>query len=532
MSTFQARSIVKPSLAAASVVLCSAIGSAQLTDITQTPNAANAGIKKSLTAQIGTGRGDPLTPGSSEFVIARDPFRAIARGRQIFQRKFTIAQGFGPRKNDGLGDIMTDGAFGAGLVDSCAGCHGRPFGSAGAGGNVFTRPDSRDAPHLFGLGLVEMLGDEITHDLRAIRSSAIAQATTQGHDVTLALSSKGISYGSITAHSDGSLDNSAVFGVDVDLRVKPFFAQGKTFSIRDFAVGALNAEMGLQSYDPDLLAASQGQSVTTPAGLVLDGSLDLIGAPPAANASDDPDHDGVANEIPTALVDYLEFYLLNYFPPALGEQNVTTRTGSKIFKSIGCAQCHVQDLTIDHDRRVASVDIRYDALRSNGALNHLYATATPIHGSVDDGSGFAPLQPPNGASFTVHNLFADFRRHDLGQNFYERNFDGSVQKLFMTEPLWGVGDTAPYGHDGRNPTLADVILRHGGEAQASHDAFANLSVNDREALLAFLRSLVLFGPPDTASNLLPANPSDPNFPLSGHGAIELSVLFDDPTDKE
>ena len=66
-----------------------------------------------------------------------------------------------------------------GLSDSCAGCHGRPRGSGGAGGNVVTRPDSRDAPHLFGLGFKEMLADEITHDLRSIRDSAIAEARTK-----------------------------------------------------------------------------------------------------------------------------------------------------------------------------------------------------------------------------------------------------------------------------------------------------------------------------------------------------------------
>jgi CxxC motif-containing protein (DUF1111 family) len=32
----------------------------------------------------------------------------------------------------------------------------------------------------------------------------------------------------------------------------------------------------------------------------------------------------------------------------------------------------------------------------------------------------------------------------------------------MTEPLWGVGSTSPYGHDGRSTTLQEVILRHGG----------------------------------------------------------------------
>jgi hypothetical protein len=49
-------------------------------------------------------------------------------------------------------------------------------GAAGSGGNVATRPDSRDAPHLFGLGLKEMLADEITHDLRHIRAQAVAEA--------------------------------------------------------------------------------------------------------------------------------------------------------------------------------------------------------------------------------------------------------------------------------------------------------------------------------------------------------------------
>jgi hypothetical protein len=110
-----------------------------------------------------------------------------------------------------------------GLADSCAACHGRPAGSAGFGGNVFTRPESRDAPHLFGLGLKEMSGDEITHDLRAIHSQAIAQAQEQGQSATLALVSKGIYYGTITAHPDGSVDTSGVEGVDADLRVRPFF---------------------------------------------------------------------------------------------------------------------------------------------------------------------------------------------------------------------------------------------------------------------------------------------------------------------
>jgi hypothetical protein len=56
--------------------------------------------------------------------------------------------------------------------------------------------------------------------------------------------------------------------------------------------------------------------------------------------------------------------------------------------------------------------------------------------------------------------------------------------------------------------------------------------DDRGAVLAFLNALVLFPPDDTASNLDPGNPSLANFPQFGHGSIKLTVLFNDPTDKE
>src|SRR5688572_30231009 len=74
---------------------------AQLTDTTQAPNSINAGIRKSVTQEIGTGRGDVDTVDSSIFIINRDPFRAITRGRQLFQRKWTRAQGQGPGVGDG-----------------------------------------------------------------------------------------------------------------------------------------------------------------------------------------------------------------------------------------------------------------------------------------------------------------------------------------------------------------------------------------------------------------------------------------------
>src|SRR6266852_8657516 len=163
-----------------------------MVDNTQAINPINAGINKSLTQEIGASRGTINTPDSSLFIINRDAFRAVRRGRQLFQRKFTRVQGQGPGVDDGVGNIATTKEIGAGLADSCAACHGRPRGSAGVGGDVVTRPDSRSAPHLFGLGLKEMLGDEITTDLRLIRDQAIADAIKKQRPVKKPLVSKGV----------------------------------------------------------------------------------------------------------------------------------------------------------------------------------------------------------------------------------------------------------------------------------------------------------------------------------------------------
>ena len=510
----------------------------QLTDKTQT-NTANAGINKSFADEANAslandGRGDIFTPNSSLFISNRDPFRAVRRGRQIFQRKFTRNQGQGPRvNNDSTGDLNdpAQAGLGAGLADGCAGCHGRPRGSAGLGGDVVTRPDSRDAPHLFGIGLRELLADEITSDLRAIRSNAIAQASSSGTKTTLTLVSRGINFGSITASPDGTVDTSGVQGVDPDLRIRPFFAQGGTFSIREFAVGAFKDEMGLEAVDPDLLSAHSGGRVVTPSGLVLDGSLDTIKAPPVSSASEDGDADGVVNEIPTSIVDFMEFYLLNYFAPATYQPAPVT-AGLKQFNSIGCGSCHIQNLQINHDRRVADLATEYNA--KQGIFNELFTTATTLNLSINDRSGFPNLKPPAGAPFLVQNIFTDFKRHDLGPSFYERNYDSTLplQTLFMTRALWGIGSKGHFGHDGRSINLHEVILRHGGEAQSSRDQFAKLGVGSQRLIESFLASLVLFPPDDTASTLDPGNPSATNFPQVGHGGIKLTVLFNDPTDVE
>ncbi len=539
---------------------------AQLRDVTQNPDivgvpghpADNAGIGLSFEAQKGTSPNDHGTvdiAGSSRFIISRDPGRAVRRGRQLFQRKFQVAQGNGPTTDDGIGSSGADVSRSAGFADSCAACHGRPRGSAGFGGDVATRPDSRDSPHLFGLGLQEMLADEITTELRRLRADAVAEAQRTRRAVTRNLTAKGINYGRIVANANGTVDASGVQGINQDLRIRPFFAQGGTVSIREFLVGALNAEMGLESPDIDLIAAQTGR-VVTPSGMVLDGTVDFVENAPVQGPEADPDGDGVTNEIPVSIVDFLEFYLLNYFKPATGRPSQEATLGRVLFTQVGCASCHVPNLTIDRDRRAADVETVFNANQGN-PLNNMFATATVL--AVPDPNVPALEGAPAGLmpglkSFVVRNFFADFKRHDLGPNFNERNYANFVAQVsgngpgpgaplpvepppvapfnfvtrHITEPLWGVGDTPPYGHDGRSGNLQDVILRHGGEAANARSAFNALPALAQGWLLTFLRSLVLFGPDDTSSNLAPANPQTAGYPQIGHGAIALSAIFRTP----
>lgn len=71
-------------IAVAPLLLAFGSADAQLIDRTKAPNAAGEGIAKTLEQQVGADRGDWNTPQSSAFIIARDPFRAIKRGRQLF----------------------------------------------------------------------------------------------------------------------------------------------------------------------------------------------------------------------------------------------------------------------------------------------------------------------------------------------------------------------------------------------------------------------------------------------------------------
>jgi hypothetical protein len=90
-------------------------------------------------------------------------------------------------------------------------------------------------------------------------------------------------------------------------------------------------------------------------------------------------------------------------------------------------------------------------------------------------------------------LYADLKRHDMGPELADPiDETGTGPSVWLTEPLWGVGSTDPYLHDGRATTLDEAIRLHGGEAAAVRDAYVALGEDERAQLTAFLQNMVLF----------------------------------------
>ena len=95
--------------------------------------------------------------------------------------------------------------------------------------------------------------------------------------------------------------------------------------------------------------------------------------------------------------------------------------------------------------------------------------------------------------------YTDLLLHDMGTGLADNYAEGQAAgHLWRTSPLWGIGYTervmrdanrVGYLHDGRARTLTEAVMWHGGEALAARNRFAALSAADRQALLAFLKSL-------------------------------------------
>ena len=61
--------------------------------------------------------------------------------------------------------------------------------------------------------------------------------------------------------------------------------------------------------------------------------------------------------------------------------------------------------------------------------------------------------------------------------------------------MWGIGLIPTVNghtrllHDGRARDIGEAIVWHGGEAEASREAFRELSAEERQALIDFINSL-------------------------------------------
>jgi CxxC motif-containing protein (DUF1111 family) len=102
---------------------------------------------------------------------------------------------------------------------------------------------------------------------------------------------------------------------------------------------------------------------------------------------------------------------------------------------------------------------------------------------------------PQLAGQTIHP-YTDLLLHDMGEGLADGRPDYLASgSEWRTPPLWGIGlsykvnGAGAFLHDGRARNFVEAILWHGGEAQASRDAFHQLAREDRQALIAFLESL-------------------------------------------
>ena len=384
---------------------------------------------------------------------------------------------------------------------ACTDCHFLPAedGSGPVSANNVRDPKrlghigkfiSRQPPHLFGLGAKQRLAEEMTQELHQIRDSALNKAK-QRDQMTERLITKGIDFGKITAYRDGSLDFSKVEGVDNDLIIKPFQWKGSDFTIRDFVREAENNELGLQA-------------------------VEMVGI------GEDGDFDEIVNELTVGDITAMVIYQAGQPRPVtktelseLGLMELSSQdkeqidTGKNLFQAVQCAKCHVPELYLNspifsepsqlaahRDKSFPSGDDPLDlGLAPDMAVTFDLTQDMPDNIIELENGDIVHLGNfnKNRSGKTIVQIFSDLKRHDLGEMVAESVDDeGTGPSVFITQPLWGVGSTAPYMHDGRSPTIAEAILQHGGEAAVSRERFVNLSKREKKALVAYIENHILF----------------------------------------
>src|SRR6202166_1488329 len=173
-----------------------------------------------------------------------------------------------------------------------------------------------------------------------------------------------------------------------------------------------------------------------------------------------PDPEDVPDELGLADIDHFaQFVRGTKVPPRDAKLAATTaaQSGDRLFDHIGCAACHVANIT----------------------------TAKP--GTVIDGGTFVV---PMALGNKIIHPYSDFLLHDIGTG------DGIVQagpqdtaNKLRTAALWGLRMRPRYMHDLKSLTLQNAIERHEGEAEHVVRRFRDLSETQKKELLTFLESL-------------------------------------------
>ena len=160
---------------------------------------------------------------------------------------------------------------------------------------------------------------------------------------------------------------------------------------------------------------------------------------------------------------------------------------------------YMQSLSVPARRNVNDPQVQRGEQMFYQAKCHLCHTVTlhtrPRGSTLLNGTQLTWL-----GSQTIHP-FSDFLLHDMGSEIMDVGLnDNYVSGLargneWRTTPLWGIGlqevvnGHTYFLHDGRARNFVEAIMWHGGEGEASKNLFKNMSKEDRDALVAFLRSL-------------------------------------------
>jgi len=160
-------------------------------------------------------------------------------------------------------------------------------------------------------------------------------------------------------------------------------------------------------------------------------------------------------EVSTNTLNDVVFYLMTLKAPIQRNQdNANVISGKQIFVSLGCENCHKQQLQ----------------------------------------TGTSPVASLSNKTFSP---YTDLLMHDMGAGLDDGYTEGTaLTSEWRTAPLWGIGlaKNSQGGsyylmHDGRAHSLEEAILLHGGEAQSSSFAYQALNQTDKENLIKFLESL-------------------------------------------